>query len=156
MIIVPQKYKIFNIFVQYSKVAITFIPKLSRLIQHWESTPWELSSDVGSYCELLLRSDLRDLNLGLAFRLAWMEHRVADIVHSNTWNNNWFMLWCSWISKDLLIAVCCQRHSNRELWFQSGWLGFRCLVLVRRIAHVLLPTLVDIQISDVMPKTTSL
>jgi len=83
------------------------------------------------------------------------EHRVA-VVHSNTWNNNRFMLWCSWISHDLLIAVCCQRHSNRELWFQSGWLGCRCLVLVRRIAHVLLPTLIDIQINNVMPKTTSL
>ena len=30
------------------------------------------------------------------------------IFHSNTWNNgpNRFMLWCSWISHDLLIAVC--------------------------------------------------
>jgi len=73
---------------------------------------------VGSYCELLLRSDLRDLNLGLAFGIACMEvseHRVT-VVHSNTWNSNRFMLWYSWISHDLLIAVCCQRHSNRELW----------------------------------------
>jgi len=77
------------------------------------------------------------------------EHRVA-VVHSNIWNNNHFVLWYSWISHDLLIAVRCQKHSNRELWFQSGWFGCRCFVLVRRIAHVLLPTLVDIQISNVL------
>jgi len=29
--------------------------------------------EVGSYCELPLRSDFRDLSLGLTFGLAWME-----------------------------------------------------------------------------------
>src|SRR6218665_3743294 len=59
------------------------------------------------------------------------------------------------VESPMTFSLQCASKAQQERTLISVWLTWlRCLVLVRRIAHALLPTHIDIQISrpNVMPK----